>query len=351
MSYVFVFLSVLLVFAGYLSAKVVQFLTKSVWLGFAFMLCPVASVLSLYYKNIATKNELLADILCNFGYVYLGFALYFTIYVCLVFIFYRFCKKIRLKNLLGAGFVVVPSFLFLAYLNAINPQLETLNIKGDSDLKICFVSDIHVGCINTEHILQRVANKIEEANPDVVILGGDILDIGSLKRYGDKFISIIKPVTSKYKTYAVIGNHEIYAGVNDCIRILRKAGVKLLLDETVAEKGFTIAGRLDKTVGDRKALAKIVSSETKNLIVIDHSPFDIKEAVNQKAFLYLAGHTHAGQMFPMNFVVNFILDPTSVLRKIENTYTYISCGAGFWGPPFRIGNVPEVVLVKVSSGK
>ena len=351
MIYVFIFLAVMLVFAGYLCAKVIQHLTKKMWLGFVFMLCPVVSVLSLYFKNAFADSPLITDIFCNFGYIYLGFALYFTIYICLAFGFYYCCKKIQLKKLLGAGFIVVPVFLFLAYLNAINPQVEELNIEGDSDLTICFVSDIHIGCVNTKHILNRVVNKIEECHPDIVILGGDVLDIGSLKKYGEFFISTMKQITSKYKTYAVIGNHEIYAGANDCIKILRKAGVIMLLDNVAIEKEFTIAGRLDRIVGDRKPLSQIVAPGIKNLIVVDHSPFRVDEAVDHKALLYLAGHTHAGQMFPMNLVVKYMFGSTSVLKKIKDTYTYISCGAGFWGPPFRIGSIPEVMLVKIRAKK
>ena len=237
-------------------------------------------------------------------------------------------------------------------MNAINPRLKTINIEGDSNLKICFVSDIHVGCSNTKRILNRVSDCIRKANPDIVIFGGDVLDIEALKVYEKTFVDVVKKkITSKYDTYTVIGNHEVYAGVTDCIKLLKKAGIKILIDEVVQVKGFNIAGRVDRTVLSRKSLSQIVSGDVKNLIVVDHTPSDIEESAQHRALLHLSGHTHGGQIFPMNLLVNYLFGSTGDLHKIQDTYIYITYGAGFWGPPYRIGNIPEVVLINIAKKK
>ena len=160
-----------------------------------------------------------------------------------------------------------------------------------------------------------------------------------------------KKITSKYDTYTVIGNHEIYAGVEDCVRLLKKAGIKILIDKVAQVKGFNIVGRVDKTVRSRKSLSQILSGKEKNLVVVDHTPSDIEESANHGALLHLSGQTHAGQTFPMNFIVDYLFGPTGDLRKVKNTYAYVTNGAGFWGPPYRIGNIPEVVLIKISRRK
>lgn len=352
MAVVFSVIIVLQILAGYFCAKVAQYLTKKVWLGFLAMLFALVPAVSIYLKKSLIHCEWFTNGFCYLGYIYLGFILYFPVYCIAVFVFHKFYKKISLKKLLSAGFVLVPIFLFGGYLNAINPRLKTINIEGSSDLKICFVSDIHVGCINTKHILNRVADCIEKANPDVVILGGDVLDIEALKVYEKTFVDIMRDkITSKYETYTVIGNHEIYAGVEECVRLLKQAKIKILIDKAVEVKGFNIVGRLDRTVLQRKSLSQIVTNDMKNLIVIDHTPSAIEESADHHALLHLSGHTHAGQTFPINFVVDYMFGPTGDLRKVKNTYAYITNGAGFWGPPYRIGNIPEVVLINIFKGK
>jgi len=352
MAMVFLLIVVLQVLAGYFCAKMVQYLTKKAWLGVLAMLFTLVPAVSIYLKKSLVNCEWFTNGFCYLGYVYLGFVLYFPLYCVAVFVFCKLYKKARLKKLLSAGFVLVPILLLCGYLNAINPRLKTMNIEGNSDLKICFVSDIHVGCINTKHILNRVADCINRANPDVVIFGGDVLDIEALKVYENTFVGIVRDkITSKYETYTVIGNHEVYAGVEDCVKLLKKAGIKILIDKVVEVKGFNIAGRLDHTIRQRKSLSQIVSGNKDNLIVVDHTPSAIEESANNHALLHLSGHTHAGQIFPMNLIVDYMFGPTGDLRKVSNTYAYITNGAGFWGPPYRIGNIPEVVLINISKRK
>jgi hypothetical protein len=116
----------------------------------------------------------------------------------------------------------------------------------------------------------------------------------------------------------------------------------------VQVKGFNIVGRVDRIVLSKKSLSKIISGNEKNLIIVDHTPSDIGESVKHHALLHLSGHTHGGQVFPMNLIVNHLFGPTGDLKKIQDTYAYITYGAGFWGPPYRIGNIPEVMLINIS---
>lgn len=352
MAVVFSLIVVLQVFAGYFCAKVVQYLTKKTWAGVLAMFFTIVPAVSIYLKKSLVHCEWFTNSFCYLGYIYLGFILYFSVYCIGVFLFRQFYKKINLKKLLSLGFIFVPVLLLCGYLNAINPRLKTINIEGNSNLKICFVSDVHVGCINTKHVLNRVADCINRSNPDVVVFGGDLLDIEALKVYEKTFVDIMRnKITSKYETYTVIGNHEVYAGLEDCVRLLKKAGIKILIDKVAEVKGFNIVGRLDKVIRNRKSLSQIIPNDMQNLIVVEHTPVAIDESAQHSVLLHLSGHTHAGQTFPMNFVVDYIFGPTGELRKIGNTYTYITNGAGFWGPPYRIGNIPEVVLVKISRKK
>ena len=333
---------------GYISAKGVQCITKKNWPGAIIVLLSIAAPFAFTAKWSPLEYNPLIELICDFGNFYLGFILYFSIFCVLVFAISKFKRNLNLPKILSIGLICVLIILAAGYFNAITPRLKKITINGSSEnLKICFVSDMHLGCINTHRINKRVAKLIKKADPDVVILGGDIVDVKSIENYGDDLVKILKNVTSKYKTYAVIGNHEIYAGANECIQLLRKAGVEMLLDSSVEFENITIVGRLDRVVGDRLPLNKIIPPNPKNLIVVDHSPDFLYESIRNNAFLHLSGHTHGGQMFPMNILVYFIYGSTGTLQKIENTFCYITCGAGFWGPPYRIGSIPEVVLIKL----
>ena len=333
---------------GYISAKGVQCITKKNWLGVVMVFLSIACPFAFTAKWSPLEYNSFIELICDFGNFYLGFVLYFSIFCVLVFIISKFKKNLNLPKVLSIGLIGVLIILAAGYFNAITPRLKKITINGSSEnLKICFVSDMHLGCINTHRINKRVAKLIKKAEPDVVILGGDIVDLKSIENYGDDLVKILKNVTSKYKTYAVIGNHEFYAGANECIQLLRKSGVEMLLDNFVEFGNITIAGRLDRVVGDRLPLNKIIPPNTKNLIVVDHSPDFLSESIRNNAFLHLSGHTHGGQIFPINMLVYLMYGETGKLKKIENTFCYITYGAGFWGPPYRIGSSSEVVLIKL----
>lgn len=345
MYFIFIAFSVLQVLAGYLCAKVIQFTTKSTLLGLLAMGLAVTPALAIYLGQ-RVNIRWLVDLVSYVGYLYLGFILYYTIYFALAFVGCKIFKEIDFQRALFLGFPLVTVILLLGYLNAINPRLKKIEIPTDVNAKICFVSDIHVGSINTITLLDKIAKNIEKADPDFVIFGGDTIDMKSIEVYGDDFIKIMKPIASKYKIYAVIGNHELYAGVKDCVDLLRKANIEVLLDKAAVSGDFVIAGRLDFAVPNRKSLKEIISDEKKHLIVADHTPAAIEESAENGALIHLSGHTHGGQMFPLNLVVNSLFKSTGVLDKVRDTYYYITYGAGFWGPPYRIGNRPEVILIE-----
>ena len=344
---VFAFVQVL---AGYICAKGIYFITKMNWLGAIVVLLSVSIPFSVFAMHNALKCKWLLDLICYTGYIYLGFILYFSLFCILTFIAYKINSDINLQKTLLFELIAVIVILIVGYINAINPRLRKITIPAASNLRICFVSDIHVGSINTKNILDKVCKYIKQANPDIVVLGGDTIDIKGITDYSDDFLKISKQITSEYKTYAVIGNHELYTGAQDCINLLKKSGISMLLDNCVDIGEYSIVGRLDKNILTRKNLQEIISENNvnkKHMIVVDHAPDSIYESVQNGAFLHLSGHTHGGQMFPINFITNFIYEQTGKLGKINDTRFYITYGAGFWGPPYRVGSSPEVVLIEL----
>lgn len=340
------------ILAGYVCARGIFCITQKVWLGVVTVLLSLTSVSSfLVMMKNETKISWLLDGICQLGYVYLGFILYFFLVCVVCFAFARFYPGFRLAKFLSFGLVGVMIVLLLGYMNAMKPCLKKIVVPCNVNMKICFLSDIHVGMINTNGMLLEISKLIRKIDPDLIILGGDVFDKKGIRDYQEKFIKIFTPITSKYKTIGVIGNHELYTGISACLSILKRAGIHMLIDDFVTVNGVNFVGRIDCSVKQRKSLAEILPKNNLPTIVIDHSPTAIKESVDNSVFLQLSGHTHGGQMFPVNIVTSLIYEPTGVLKKVKNTYLYTTYGVGFWGPPYRIGTTPEVVLIELKRQK
>jgi hypothetical protein len=84
------------------------------------------------------------------------------------------------------------------------------------------------------------------------------------------------------------------------------------------------------------------------LILLDHQPFHLEEAEQCGIDLQLSGHTHAGQLFPLNLINKKIYEQYWGYWKKGNTQYYISCGVGTWGPPVRTGSIPEIIQIKLT---
>lgn len=345
---VFFFLFFLLILlASYICARGIFCITQEAWLGAIMMMLSLTCVAS--FLAITKKSSVfswLLDGICYFGYVYLGFIAYFSMVCIAGFVGAKIFSGINLPKFLSFGLAGVMIILVAGYLNAIKPRLKRVVIPCHTNMKICFISDIHIGSINTSTTLARVTKLIKKIDPDLIILGGDMFDPKGIRDYQDKFVETFLPITSKYKTIGVIGNHEIYTGVSKCLPVFAKARIHMLLDDSISINGFNFVGRIDSDL-PRKLLSEIFPKNNLPTVVIDHSPKTIDEAIDNFAFLQLSGHTHGGQFFPANIITNLIYEPTGVLKKVKTAYLYISYGAGFWGPPYRIGTTPEVVLVEL----
>ncbi|MCR5225279.1 MAG: metallophosphoesterase [Alphaproteobacteria bacterium] len=335
---------ILYVFAGYISAKCIYIATKQMWLGVATVLLSTTFPIARRLMHFWTPSNWFLNIWCYIGYISIGFFMYFSMYCLCVLAVWLFWKKLNLQKAFLFGIAGVVILLCYGYFNAMNPRLKVIEIPSDIEAKICFVSDIHVGSIGTVKLLNRVTNLINSTDADFVIFGGDTLDLNALLKYKDEFLQSMERI--RKPKLAVIGNHEIYAGSSENIELMRQAGIHVLLDEAQNVGDLTIVGRIDSTYNQRKALKEIIPADGHNIVVVDHTPIAVSESAKNHAILHLSGHTHDGQMFPMNYVPRFKYNiETGVLRKLRNMYCYVTFGAGFWGAPYRIGNHPEVVLI------
>ena len=256
--------------------------------------------------------------------------------------------------------VAMTIILTVGYKNAKRPLTTHLTIPIEksaghlSSLRIVMISDIHLGHIYGMKELARIVEVINAQNPDIVLLAGDIID-ASPKPIIEKDMGVeFGKLQSKYGTFLAVGNHE-YIGdrensgaKKEAMDYLATHGVRMLLD-TVAllDNSFYIAGRNDRSAPYRKTITDLLQGVNPRLpiILLDHQPYNLQEAEEAGIDLQLSGHTHSGQMWPVNYITGWMFEQDwGFLQKGKTNY-YISCGVGTWGPPVRTAGYSEVVVV------
>jgi uncharacterized protein len=260
---------------------------------------------------------------------------------------------------------VVGLILAIGYINSTMPRVVTLNLAVPAKasklehLNIVAVSDIHLGTIVGRSRFDGIVSKINNIDPDLVLLPGDIVDEDLTPVIRKNIGEALKNIGSRFGVFAVTGNHEYIGGVKEACNYLVEHNITMLRDESVkVADSFFLVGREDRSSrqfgGDqRKSLAELMKAVDRNypVILMDHQPFQLYEAADQGIDLQISGHTHYGQLWPLNYIVNRIYELSWGYKKKANTHYYVSDGAGTWGPPLRIGNRPEIVNIRLKFEK
>lgn len=240
------------------------------------------------------------------------------------------------------------------YINARSLRVRKLDltIKKHNDfakqIKLVVASDIHLGTIINRSWTKMIVEKINSLNADLVLLPGDIVDGDVEPVIKLNLGEVLRTIKSKYGILGITGNHEYIGGVEPAVKYISEHGIRVLRDERIEIAGMTIIGREDRSAGKkRKTIEEFAEGldSSKPIILMDHQPFKLSEAVDIGADLQLSGHTHHGQLWPLNFITKKVYELSWGYKKINDTHIYVSCGAGLWGPPVRLGNTPEIIEI------
>ena len=259
--------------------------------------------------------------------------------------------------------VVILVFITVAggFINARNIVVRNYKIyidkrtKNLKSLRIAMASDIHLGTILGKSFMEKVADKINSLHPDIILLAGDIIDEDIAPVLNDNMGEALMKLKSRFGTYAITGNHEYIGGVEAASKYLRQHGITMLRD-SVAEidSSFYIIGREDRSARQfahkqRKDLKELLSGVDKSLplILMDHQPFGLSDAYDYNIDLQLSGHTHNGQLWPLNYLISKIYELGWGYMVRGKTHYYVSCGVGGWGPPIRTGSQPEIINIRL----
>ncbi len=232
-------------------------------------------------------------------------------------------------------------------------QIEVPNLPSAfHGLKIVQVSDLHVGATLRKNYVGRVVEKINATKPDLVLLTGDVAD-GHATSIAEH-LEPLRRLKPRYGAFYVTGNHEYYWGVNDLVAQIKGLGFTPLLNEnkiiTINERPLMIAGVTDPageiinghTPDIVRAGTSASSPELK--ILLAHRPGAYEQAEPLGFDLQFSGHTHSGQFFPFNLLIGFFHKYSRGLYRHGRLWLYVNPGTGYWGPPSRLGVVPEITL-------
>jgi predicted MPP superfamily phosphohydrolase len=316
-----------------------------------------------------TASSAFSEWVYRIGSFWLAFMLYLTIAVVLIDIvrifnhFFHFLPSFTPILKLQLGLIVislVSIIVILGHINALTINVKEIpltihkKVSGAPEVKILMASDLHLGALIGERREKRLLEIVQEQQPDLVLLCGDLVDGEIAPVLRKKLGRHIQEIKTPLGVYAISGNHEYIGGIDKTLPYLKSIHIRMLIDEVVTlPNGIQLVGRNDHSAGRGQnppaPLHELMSGVNlaKPVIVMNHQPFNLQEAADEKVDLHLSGHTHNGQLWPFNYLTDAIFELGYGLMKKENTNFYISCGFGTWGPTVRTTSRPEVVVFKL----
>ena len=345
------------------------------------------SPLSIPAAFFSPRGTLLRRILSNIGNYWMGFNLHFVLAmgVCfLIRLIVKLVKKVKYNLRLAQKItnVAVVSFTILmsvyGIVNAQNLKVTTYDVTVDKsskqdELNVVLIADLHLGYSVGVKQMERMVNKINELQPDVVVVAGDIFDNEFSAIYNPvRLAEILRGINSKYGVYAVYGNHDIdedmlcgftfsdddvtqVTSIKEMDDFIENCGFTFLYDEAILiNDDFYIYGRPDEerpNFGNDSRLEAEKITEgldlSKLIICADHEPHDQKKLSAAGVDVDLNGHTHAGQLFPGNIIINFFWDIAYGYKNFDGMHNIVTSGVGLFGPNMRTFTKAEIAQVKI----
>ncbi|NOQ53917.1 MAG: hypothetical protein GQ558_04865 [Thermoplasmata archaeon] len=224
-------------------------------------------------------------------------------------------------------------------------ELVITTDKIEGEVRVAHLSDIHIGSVYTPAFLQKVVDRTNTLDPDVVLITGDLADGAHEYTY-----ETWKPLDDlKAPVYFVTGNHEHYAGIDRVLGSLEGTKVQRLMNRMVTENGIQIVG-VDYW-GERNEVAETIDQidpdGSRFTILMYHVPRELDAVRERGVDLMLAGHTHGGQFFPFPLFARMVWKKFRGLYDLGSTQLFVSSGIGTWGPPIRIGTSSQIGLLRI----
>lgn len=348
-----------------------------VLIGFIVFFMTVSPVLIPIYNNMGSDKSV--KIFSYIGYMWLAFLVPFFpigIILDLFNLAVRYSGSITGNDFNSLALspdkiFFIPLSLSLAinvygYFEAKNLRIERLvfntsKLPGGTDkVRIAQISDLHLGVIVRDKTLDRVIKKIEKEKPDLIVSTGDLVD--GITSHIDHLAGRLINLQARLGKYAVMGNHEVYGGMKNTVKFIIDSGFILLRgDGVTVENTINIAG-MDFTGGEARRYSK-KSPQKKEQEILSKLPSglftlllkhrsDVEDDSLGLFDLQLSGHTHKGQIFPMNLATMLLFQYHTGLTELpKGSKIYVSRGTGTSGPPVRFLSTPEITIIDIVSAE
>lgn len=235
-------------------------------------------------------------------------------------------------------------------------QVPLANLPAEFDgMRVAMISDVHVGPSRGAAFTQRVVDLVNEQKPDLIVIVGDLID-GTIEKVAPD-LDPLAQLSAPLGVYGVSGNHEFYADDGGrWLDVWGTLGIEPLRNErvSIARGGASIqlAGIQDYSSPapyEPDLPAALAGRDPESFVLLlAHEPRQASQASDLGVDLQLSGHTHGGQMWPINYLVTLQQPSLMGLDRVGNTTLYTTRGAGTWGPPMRVGAPPEVTILELA---
>ena len=216
----------------------------------------------------------------------------------------------------------------------------------DKEYKIIFISDLHVDNIRSTRYITSIVKKLEQQQPDMVLIGGDLLNRAK-NEYAKAFLSFN---TLSMPIYAVLWNHDHMWDSQAAQAIFDTTKIIPLVNESVLLSGLQIVGIEDKNSRHGKTLDNLLIQSNINTgadytIFLTHQPQKLSKLKDYPINLQLAGHTHRWQFVPLSWIVWWFNDYAYGRYDKDDKTAFVSQGLGLWWAPLRMGTQSEMVII------
>ena len=244
-----------------------------------------------------------------------------------------------------------------AELPGLDPSLE--------GLRVVHISDLHIGNRMEGALLARMVGRVNEEDADVVVLTGDIFDFDpSFVEGGARELAKLR---AKHGVYAILGNHDVYTGVDVVVealgrlapelRLLRDELLRLPLPAPLYLAGIEDPGREWAARGvELEAMERIAGELPSDgpTVLLTHRPESFGQAARLGFPLVLAGHTHGGQIsLPLPGgrwnPARFATPLTRGSFRRGDTTMYVNRGLGVGGPALRFNCPREITTIELAA--
>ncbi len=349
----------------------------------AVQMSHAGSVLVSAVLVLAALSPLLIRVLERWNAGFAARALAYPGYFWMGFLFLFICWSILFKilNLVGGGVSLILGFeksleigagmffwlpvmlsvlvMSYGYHEARNIRVEYVDLEvpklpdTEKPIRIVQLADLHLGLIERDSRVEEVVRIVMGFEPDLIVSTGDLVD-GQMYDIGylAERLAQLNPPLGKF---AVLGNHEFYAGVSDSVEFLKNGGFRVLRGEAVdLTDHFRIVG-LDDPVGEiiaggvsvRESDLLMGSGGARFVLLLKHRPVWDRHLLGEFD-LQLSGHTHRGQIFPFRYVTKLFYPEDSGLHRLGmGSFLYVSRGTGTWGPKVRVLAPPEITVINI----